>query len=158
MPEDYSSLWFEEKMLELIKQQRGQELLELSDRILAETPKKYSAWMGRFFALWLLQRFDEASEAHQKAFDCMTPGELKMFGEVMAERADEFTEVYEEKLDELALEQERIGFSSESERREYYQESERMLNEMNESAEGFKRIFPQEKGRSKKKKKKGDIS
>ncbi|MCU0516464.1 MAG: hypothetical protein MUC60_06260 [Oscillatoria sp. Prado101] len=157
MTEDYSSDCFEERILELLKQERGQDLLDLSDRILAENPNYYSAWMGRFFALWMLQRFDEATEAHKKAFDCMTPKELRMYGEVMAERADEFTEVYEERLDELALEQERIGFGSESERREYYQESERMLKEMNESAEDFKRMFPQEKGRSKKKKKR-DIS
>lgn len=157
MPEDYSSDCLEERILELLKQDRGQELLDLTDRILAEKPNKYSAWMGRFFALWMLKRFEEATEAQSKAFACMTPEERRSYAEALAENADEFTEVYEEKLDELALEQERIGFQSESERREYYQESERILKEMKETSEDFKRMFPKDKGRSKKKKKR-DIS
>jgi hypothetical protein len=156
MPEDYTRDCLAGRILEFVKQDRGQELLDLTDSILAENPNNYSAWMGRFFAMWMLKRFEEATEAQSKAFACMTFEQRRMYGEALAENADEFTEVYEEKLDELALEQERIGFKSESERREYYQESERMLKEMKETSEDFKRMFPKNKGRSKKKKR--DIS
>lgn len=156
MREDYSSERLGKRLLDWLQEGRYQEIIDCTDRILAEDQNNYEAWMGRCFALVILERGEEAKEAQSKAFACMTPEVRRMYAEALAANADETARAFEEKLDALALQQEKIGFKSESERREYYQESERMLKEMKESAADFKRMFPKGKGRSEKKKR--DIS
>ncbi len=151
MRKDQSTEKLGERVLDLLHENRNEEALACCVQILAKEPKNSDAWMGRFLALVRISRCEEAMYSHRKAMEYMTPEEREMCAEALAEKADTIVTAFEDKVDELELQQEKIGFNSESERREYYQEGERMVKEVKETVADHKRRFPNQGGRSKKK-------